>query len=89
MKDMRRLGIVIASYGTSCIIIKSDDKIDHKDLVSLLNKKVIDRNIDSIGKIISIFGSKKQLYFLAKINIKKNYSESITDYINCKIYIKN
>lgn len=89
---MKRLGNIKSIFGSSCMVITGDKDLKYKDVHSFLNYKVLDKNMKIIGKIISIFGSENQLYFLIKIiNRQITYINkmNISDNSNYKIYIKN
>lgn len=87
---MKRIGCFISKYGKSCLVIKSEKELNFKKPNTFLNINVLDKNMDVIGKIISIFGSEKQLYFLVYLLKKESALRYLDDIDNKnKLYIKN
>lgn len=88
---MRRLGSIISIYGQSCIIIKCEYFLNKKPNF-FFNINIFNKSMKNIGKINSVFGSKNQIYFLAKVCkneltfIKKKQFSNYDEY---KIYVEN
>ncbi|NLI62177.1 MAG: hypothetical protein GX362_02035 [Methanosarcinaceae archaeon] len=61
---MKRLGIVTSLYGPSCLIVCGENIVS--DPINFMNKKVIDQHLNPIGKVVNIFGSESQIYFLVR-----------------------
>lgn len=89
---MRKLGNVISTYGKSCLVIIGDKNLKYKNPSLFLNMKVLDSKINNIGKVISVFGSRKQIYFLIRIIKEFNkyyFNKQNTADREYKIYIKD
>lgn len=81
---MKRLGVVTSRYGQSCLVVCGEESI--RDPSSMLNAKTIDQKLSPVGKIVNVFGSEKQVYYL--IRFFREFDKSrLEGLINQKIYV--
>ena len=83
---MKRLGTVSHLHGKSCFVVKHDIS-DKTNLHKMMNLQVIDKGVRPVGKIVTVFGSESQPYFLVRIfrELDANQAKKL---IKEKVYVK-
>ncbi|WNY24496.1 hypothetical protein [Methanolapillus millepedarum] len=84
---MKRLGTVTHLHGQSCFVVKYDVIDSNASLYGMLNSQVIDKSVRPIGKVVTVFGSEKQPYFLVRI-YRELKTAQIKNLVKEKVYIK-
>ena len=89
MADMKRLGTVLHRSGVRNLIIRGDEIKTNKVSGSLpkLNSVVVDKSLNRIGTIASVFGPVNHPYFLVK-GFKRIPDSETRALINEKVYIR-
>ncbi|MDV0445653.1 hypothetical protein MmiAt1_12450 [Methanimicrococcus sp. At1] len=83
---MKRLGTVSHLHGKSCFVVKSDTPED-MPLYKMMNQQVIDKSVRPVGKVVTVFGSEKQPYFLVRIFRELDNAQA-KKLVKEKVYIK-
>ena len=83
---MKRLGTVSHLRGKSCFVVKHDTP-DGNPLSKMMNVQVIDKSVRPVGKIVTVFGSEKQPYFLVRIYRELDAAQA-KKLVSEKVYIK-
>ncbi|MDV0446263.1 hypothetical protein MsAg5_00920 [Methanosarcinaceae archaeon Ag5] len=84
---MKRLGTVTHLHGQSCFVVKYDVADSTTPLFGMMNAQVIDKSVKPIGKVVTVFGSEKQPYFLVRI-YREMKAAQIKSLVKEKVYIK-
>ena len=89
MADMKRLGTVLHRSGVRNLIIRGDEIKPDKVSGSLpkLNSVVVDKALNRIGTISSIFGPVNHPYFLVK-GFKRFPDSETRALVNERVYIR-
>jgi RNA-binding protein len=89
MVDMRRLGKVLQRSGIKNLIVKGDEIKSDNTLGNLpkLNSIVVDKALNQIGVIVSVFGPVNQPYFFVK-GFKRIPDSEFRIMVNEKVYIR-
>jgi RNA-binding protein len=87
--DMKRLGTVLHRSGDKNLIVIGDEIKSDKTSGSLpkLNSIVVDKALNQIGTIISIFGPVNHPYFLVK-GFKRIPDSEFRVLVNERVYIR-
>ena len=86
---MKRLGTVLHRSGVRNLIIRGDEITPDKVSGSLpkLNSVVVDKALNRIGTISSIFGPENHPYFLVK-GVKRIPDSETRALVNERVYIR-
>lgn len=89
MANMKRLGIVLHRAGNKSLVVRGDEVKSNKvsGEIPKLNSVVMDRTLNKIGKLVSIFGPVNQPYFLVK-GFKQIPDSEFRVLVNERIYIR-
>jgi len=89
MVDMRRLGKVLQRSGIKNLIVKGDEIKSDNTSVNLpkLNSIVVDKTLNQIGVIVSVFGPVNQPYFFVK-GFKRIPNSEFRIMVNEMVYIR-
>jgi RNA-binding protein len=82
---MKRLGTVLHRSGVKNLIVIGDEI--KSDKVPKLNSAVVDKSLNRIGLIVSIFGSVNRPYFLVK-GFKRIPDSEFRVLINERVYVR-
>ncbi len=83
---MKRLGTVSHLHGKSCFVVKYDTP-DGTPLNKMMNLQVIDKSVRPVGKVVTVFGSEKQPYFLVRIFRELDAAQA-KKLVKEKVYVK-
>ena len=86
---MRRLGKVLQRSGIKNLIVKGDEIKSDNTSVNLpkLNSIVVDKTLNQIGVIVSVFGPVNQPYFFVK-GFKRIPNSEFRIMVNEMVYIR-
>ena len=86
---MKRLGKVLHRTGVKNLIIRGDEIKSDKTSDSLpkLNSIVVDKALNQIGAIVSVFGPVSHPYFLVK-GFKRTPDSEFRALVNERVYIR-
>jgi RNA-binding protein len=86
---MKRLGKVLHKTGVKNLIIRGDEVKPENVSGSLpkLNSVVVDKALNRIGTIVSVFGPVNHPFFLVK-GFKKTPDSEVRALINERVYIR-
>ncbi len=86
---MKRLGKVLHRTGVKNLIIRGDEVKSENISGSLpkLNSVVVDKALNRIGTIISVFGPVNHPYFLVK-GFKRTSDSEFRSLVNERVYIR-
>lgn len=86
---MKRLGIVLHRSGNKNLIVRGDEVKSSKISgdIPKMNSAVMDRTLNNIGTIASIFGPVDHPYFLVK-GFKKIPDSEFRGLVNERIYVR-
>jgi RNA-binding protein len=87
--DMKRLGTVLHRSGVKNLIVRGDEIKSDNSSGSLpeLNSVVVDKALNRIGSIASVFGPVNHPYFLVK-GFKRISDSELRVLVNERIYIR-
>jgi RNA-binding protein len=87
--DMKRLGTVLHRSGVKNLIVIGDEIKSDKTSGNLptLNSIVVDKALNRIGTIVSIFGPVNHPYFLVK-GLKRIPDSEFRVMVNERVYIR-
>lgn len=83
---MKRLGTVSHLHGKSCFVVKYDAQ-NEAPLNKMMNMQVINKNVQPVGKVVTVFGSETHPYFLVRIYRELNAAQA-KNLVKEKVYIK-
>ncbi|MGI5991372.1 MAG: Gar1/Naf1 family protein [Methanosarcina sp.] len=86
---MKRLGIVLHRAGVKNLIVRGDEIKSENVSGSLpkLNSVVVDKALNQIGVIVSVFGPVTHPYFLVK-GFKRTPNSEFRALINERVYVR-
>ena len=86
---MKRLGKVLHRSGAKNLIIRGDDvkPEDVSGSLPKLNSVVVDKALNRIGTIVSVFGPVNHPYFLVK-GFKRTPDSDFRALVNERVYIR-
>ena len=89
MVEMRRLGKVSTKISIKNLIVKGDEIKSDNTLGNLpkLNSIIVDKALNQIGVIVSVFGPVNQPYFFVK-GFKRIPDSEFRIMVNEKVYIR-
>lgn len=83
---MKRLGIVTSRHGRSCLVVKGESA-ESDSSFRLMNAQVIDKSVNRIGKVVTVFGSENQIYYLVRL-FREIDDARVRGLVKEKVYIK-